>query len=216
MDPEMSSFLFKFQNICRAGKDANLLFTSKNGKTIVNLSVELECLSHPSRQPPFHPQKHRNGPSCERRRQKRAEARKNEAEQALTLLSAEEVDVLAMAEEAVGSTSNAVKVINNELNDEICPDSEYQVKETEDTAEQVVEFIEVKPDSDDGWKNLDVKDLVEYKCKIVGVKVNGIEINRSNSGNILSCYVKIEPTPRKNLDAPGFPFRNWSVKQPHR
>ena len=145
--------IFKFQNQCRAGKDANLSFTSTNGKTIVNLSVKLECLPPSSRQPPnFHPQKHINGPSRERRHQKRAEARKNEAEQAFNLLLAEEVDVIAKADEAVGtgSTSNpAGKVVNSELNDEICPDSEYQVEDIEDPAEQVVEEIELKPDCED-------------------------------------------------------------------
>ena len=105
------------------------------------------------------------------------------------MLSAEEVDALAKAEEAVGtgSTSNLVgKVVNSELNDEICHDSEYQVEDIEDPAEQVVEEIELKPDCDDDWKNLDLKDLVENRLKIVGIKVNGLEINRSISGNIIS------------------------------
>ena len=100
---------------------------------------------------------------------------------------------------------------STEPNDEICSDSEYQVL---NTAETDVEEIVVKPDCKTDWENVDVKDIIEYKLKIVGINVNEVETNRSISGEILSCIVRIQPTPLNNLNIPSFPFRNWNVKKP--
>ena len=180
MDPEISSFIFKFQNLCRAGKDAKLSLTSKNGKTIVNLNLHIGSLPpllpgpHPQHVPP---QKHRNGPSRERRRQKRADARKTAAEQALDLLSTEEIEVLAIAEKAekelsrIYSKDDCEMKVNapTEPNDEICSDREYHVQ---NTTEEVVEEIVIEPDCETDWKNAaDAKDIIEYKLKIVGIIV---------------------------------------------
>lgn len=41
MDPEIACLIFKFQNLCHDGKEANLTLSSKNGKAIVNLNVQL-------------------------------------------------------------------------------------------------------------------------------------------------------------------------------
>ena len=213
MDPEISSFIFKFQNLCRAGKDAKLSFSSNKGRTTVNLNLELGSPPPLPGQHPLHvhPQKHRNGPSRERRRQKRADIRRKDAEQALASLSTEELEVLAIAEKAeqdaprVGSIDNCEIQVNgsNEPNDEICSDSEYQ---TLNTAETDVEEIIVKPDCKTDWENVDVKDIIEYKLKIVGINVNEVETNRSTSGEIISCIVRIQPTPLNNLNIPSFPF----------
>ena len=41
---EMDSFVHKFQNLCRAGKDATLSFSSTAGKVEAKLSVDLGML----------------------------------------------------------------------------------------------------------------------------------------------------------------------------
>ena len=107
MDPEIASFVMKFQNLCHAGKSANLSLTSKTGKVSVNLSVEIGGLCLPHHVPLYHvppppliPQWHRNGSSRVCRRQKREEARKLFAEEARKELSAEEAKVIEHAEKA--------------------------------------------------------------------------------------------------------------------
>ena len=144
---EIDSFISKFQNLCHAGRNANLTFTSKAGKAIVNLSVELGSLhppapiqrNQPPRNFPHHP---RNGPSHQRRRQKRAEARRVTAEEATHELSNEEAEILELAEEAYREskvdkeaseivaeeakdiTGRAEKVSEEPI-DELCPDNVY-------------------------------------------------------------------------------------------
>ena len=99
------------------------------------------------------------------------------------------------------------------MNDEFCSDSEYH---EQNKTEKVVEEIVIKPDCEADWKNADVKDVIEYKLKIVGINVNEVEVDKSDSEDIISCLVKIQPTPLKNLDILSFPFINWNLKKPHR
>ena len=76
---EIDSFTQKFQNLCRAGKDATLSFSSNAGKVKASLSVDLGKLPPPAHYPPPHRQLGaklaRNGPSQQRRRERRAETR---------------------------------------------------------------------------------------------------------------------------------------------
>ena len=100
---------------------------------------------------------------------------------------------------------------HTELNDEICSDREYH---DQNTTEKVVEEIVIKPDCETDWKNAaDAKDIIEYKLKIVGIKVVEVEIDKRDSEEIISSVVKIQPTLLKNLDIPSFPFRNWNLKK---
>ena len=76
---EIDSFTQKFQNLCHAGKDATLSFSSNAGKVKATLSVDLGRLPPP---PPHYPPHHqlgaklaRNGPSQQRQRERRAEKR---------------------------------------------------------------------------------------------------------------------------------------------
>ena len=98
------------------------------------------------------------------------------------------------------------------MNDEFCSDSDYH---EENTSEKFVEEIVIKPDSETNWKNADVKDVIEYKLKIVGINVIEVEIDKSESYDFISCFVKIQPTLLKNLDIPGLPFRNLNLKFYH-
>ena len=141
MDPELSSFLMKFQGLCRAGKEAKLSFTSKNGRTIVSLNLEIGRV-HPQSQFVQPRPKHRNGPSRERRRMRRAEARKNAAVEATKELSVVETEVLVMAEKATASENNSTSIDTiGEVTDEVCPDDKYL------SDEQVIEEITVTPDT---------------------------------------------------------------------
>ena len=128
--------MIKFQNLCRSGKSANLHFTSSTGKVFANLSVQVGELSGPAQSSPVlqGAPVSRNGPSQVRRRQKRAEARRVFAEEAMKELSAEEVSVLKKAEKVEKDTTRkgcgeAIKEAENayqEVADEICSDAAYK------------------------------------------------------------------------------------------
>ena len=145
MNPsEIDSFVSKFRNLCRAGRNANLTFTSKAGKASVNLSVELGRLPDVGElpnKPQYHHLRHsRCGNSRQRRREKRAEDRKVKAAEAEQDLSPEEADILQLAEEAFNvlnseedesckdtdETEAAEKVLD-QPEDELCPDKEYEI-----------------------------------------------------------------------------------------
>ena len=141
---EIDSFVSKFRNLCRAGRNANLTFTSKAGKASVNLSVELGRL--PDVEEHHHKSHHhslphpRFGNSRQRRREKRAEIRKVKAVEAAQELSPEEAEILKLAEEASNvqdseedrscckdtAKSESTEKVLNEPNDELCPDKEYE------------------------------------------------------------------------------------------
>ena len=94
------SFVSKFKALCQGGRHAILTLSSKAGKAVINLRVDLGDVSqdahlhHP-------PQKYsRNGPAQQRRRERRAAARQAAAEEAEALLSLEEKEVLEKADSA--------------------------------------------------------------------------------------------------------------------
>ena len=92
---EIDSFVLKFKNLWRAGRNASLTIKANAGKAHVNLSVELD--HHADRDHPQHVkllQGSRNGPARQRRRLKRAAARE-----------------AALAEKAVAEHDDAVKAI---------------------------------------------------------------------------------------------------------
>ena len=72
---ELDSFYVKFKNLLRAEKDATLTLKSEAGRAVITLSVDLgHVLSEPGHQQHLP----RNGPSRQRRREKRAAARQEE------------------------------------------------------------------------------------------------------------------------------------------
>ena len=138
---EIDSFVKKFKALCQGGRNASLTMSSKAGKAVINLRVDLGVL--PQQDPrPHHPPGHPgNGPTQQRRRERRAAAGQAEA-----ALSPEEKEVLDIAkhnqdaEEATDLTNaknehETVKVSNNEaakaseeeVEDEVVPDSEYKL-----------------------------------------------------------------------------------------
>jgi hypothetical protein len=213
MDPEISSFTLEFQNLCRAGKNANLSFTSSNGKVIVNLNVQLGSLpSTPQvHSPPYRPHLHRYGPSRERRRLKRAEARKIAAEEAANELSTEEVEILKLAEKAENEaakiaantsveTTKETENVYKEPTDEICSDSEYQAEhpvEEVDTAElardKIVEKVIIYPVTKPIEKKSEVEEEVKEKFAAIGVRVKHMETRTTYKGEFKGSIVDISP-----------------------
>ena len=90
---ELDSFVFKFKNLCKSGRNANLNIKYDSGKTEVHLSVELN--DTPANEP-LRPRA-RNGPAQQRRRERRAAARE-----------------VAAAAEAMSEKVGAVKVLTAE------------------------------------------------------------------------------------------------------
>ena len=88
---EVHSFVTKFLNLCKSGKNADLSLKCKDGKTVINLQLDLE--SSPSDvstfiPPPPYPRP-RPSPSRMRRCARRARARADAAENIAVILSPE-------------------------------------------------------------------------------------------------------------------------------
>jgi hypothetical protein len=96
------------------------------------------------------------------------------------------------------------------LHDEFCSNDIYFDNVVSD--ETLVEEILVTPDCQDGWKDDDVKNLLDYNFKILGVNMVKIEMNRSDKGALTSCLVKILPIPLKKVEKLSLHLRNWSLK----
>ena len=109
MDPELASFVLKFQQLNFNGRNAKLLFKSFNGKVSLNLSVDIIGTPMPPMEEiPYSVStpnstfgkkfKSRNSPSKQRRREKREENRRSFAEKAELELSVEEKEILLIAD----------------------------------------------------------------------------------------------------------------------
>ena len=207
MDPEIASFVLKFQNLCREGKSANLLFTSNTGNVSVNLSLQIGRLSDPPQAspPPHFPQEHRYGPSKVRRKQKRAVARRAFAEEAMRELSTEEVDVLKEAENAEngktrtdGLFGKETETVLKEVDDEICPDDAYNG--TENEAEEVdaeelardknIEKVIVSAVTKPIEKKFDVEEEIRDKFAGIGVEVKGMKTITDSRGKFHKSLVE--------------------------
>ena len=144
---EIDSFVRKFKTLCQHGRSANLTLSFIAGKASLHLHVDLGVLGQES--PPHLSSKPtRNGPARLRPREKRAAARKANAEETESFLTAEEKEVLVLAEKAedkavavkaivtledsadfeakeTGQVKEATKTSEVEVINEICADAEY-------------------------------------------------------------------------------------------
>ena len=133
MDPELASFVLKFQDICKTGKNATLSFSTLSRKVFANLSVEIGSVkSHPQAPVPCaksSPNFNASNlsPSRKRRLQRRAESRRLFAEEAKQDLSVDELKVLEAAEKAVN-----VRVQNMEVEEPLAVRDDASVLHTED------------------------------------------------------------------------------------
>ena len=116
MDPEIASFIWKFQYLSSIGRNANLNLSTVNGNVSMNLSVNIGTLPAPPFGPiptfqstptsKSFPCQSRNGnaavfsKSKQKRLQRRAEERRLFAAEATLNVSAEEQFLLNLAEEA--------------------------------------------------------------------------------------------------------------------
>ena len=157
---EIDSFVNKFKALCQGGRNASLTMSSKAGKAMINLRLDLGVLPQQDPQPHHPPTHPRNGPAQQRRRERRAADRQAAAVQAETALTTEEREVLDLADiakqnedaEQATDSSNAKeeietgKVKNHEaakttvkdVEDEVVPNSEYRLDDSK-TGETSVE-----------------------------------------------------------------------------
>ena len=149
MDHDFSSLLKIFQNLCCTGKRATLSFSCENGKTSVNLKVDIDemkpVMEYP---PPVTPIS--VSPSRKRRMIKRAEARRLFAAEANANLSPEEQDVLCAAATAVISNSQGFSTESKHAmstdNEVSSSDIAAQVDEPAENETEEVNLEEVVPE----------------------------------------------------------------------
>ena len=120
MDPEIASFIWKFQHFSSIGRNANLHLSTINGKVSMNLSVDIGFLPSPPYGPipeyqstptskSFPSSRFRNeqfSNSKQRRLAKRAEERRIFSEEATLDVSEDEQLVLKLAEKAEVEVQN--------------------------------------------------------------------------------------------------------------
>ena len=100
-DLELDSFYVKFKNLVYSGKDANLTIKSEAGKVSV---IPWSC-SRKTWSGHLSPQRSRNGPSRQRRREKRAADR--------AVKEHKELQNQELAEEATGNVEKTSKTVND-------------------------------------------------------------------------------------------------------
>ena len=120
-DLELDSFYVKFKNLLYSGKDANLTLKSEAGKASVILSLDLGPV-HGGHGHLFQ-QRSRNGPSRQRRREKRAADRAvKEHEEALNQELAEEAtDNVEKTSKTVNDLKTTVEIDAEEVSGEVSP-----------------------------------------------------------------------------------------------
>ena len=135
MDCEVESFIVKFRNLWKAGRNVNLIIEANAGKAAVSLRVaDLEGPPQVPGQFFCPPRRSRNGPAQQRRREKRAAAR-NATEEAATI-EAEKATNVVIDKDAVKATESIVTIETNaeeapinkvaeNVADEFCSDASY-------------------------------------------------------------------------------------------
>ena len=150
---EIDSFILKFKSLLQAGRNASLTVKAEAGKASVSLHVNLGDVL-----PPEFLQQHRhgsrNGPARQRRRERRATARKEKAKSAVEANEVVELEVVEETStdstthdttEAIGlevveeiaSSSNVTEASEfgatlREVHDEFCPEDLFKGNENVD------------------------------------------------------------------------------------
>ena len=198
---EIDSFVFKFKNLLYLEKDATMTFKSEAGKVSVCLSVELgHALSSPRRTP-------RNGPSRQRRRERRAAARVSAKETPAQNTAASNVDSMAgkledpsVEEPQVEHNATAEEVVENlcdkpiiQVDDEVCPDAEYEDEKGIAVAETSVCSVQLFPkrytlDKLEGFRS----SIEDYFKKRTDVIEQVIKCEVENYGNNVKLVTKMK------------------------
>ena len=203
---EIDSFILKFKNLLLSGRNATLVLKSNAGNAEVSLNVDLGQVPPPPAQPVHH--RSRDGPSRQRRRLRRAQARATEAEE----VSDAQVETAAQAED---SETDLVQTEPETLKDEFCSDKtfEKQALIAEDAIEEaLVEKILVTADCQADWNDVYVTKLMDEKLKLLRIQMKSIVVNRNVRKSFESCLVTIEPIERRVIESESFPTRRWTMK----
>ena len=183
---EIDSFIVKFKTLLLSGKKSTLVIKSNNGKAEVSLDVELGEVI-----PPPHHRGHgsRDGPSRQRRRQRRAAARE--------VQKTENENYMA-AEATIVDEVNQKEIEHNTLKDEFCSDEIFKEKDLSSLDNNVngdlVDKIVVK--YSDVHQKSDTEKVVKEKLLSVGIEANKIESVRVEQGTS-NVVVKLKPVDKK-------------------
>ena len=203
---EIDSFILKFKNLLLSGRNATLVLKSNAGNADVSLNVDLGQVPPQPTQHVHH--QSRDGPSRQRRRLRRAQARATEAEE----VSDAQVETAAQAED---SETDLVQTEPETLKDEFCSDKtfEKQALIAEDAIEEaLVEKILVTADCQADWNDVYVTKLMDEKLKLLRIQMKSIVVNRNVRKSFESCLVTIEPIERRVIESESFPIRRWTMK----
>ena len=205
---EIDSFIVKFKGLLLSGRNATLVIKSNAGKAEVSLNVVLGDVTPP---PDQHLRQSRNGPSRQRRRCRRAEARKASNAEEAKKASDDVVNTDEVIEVDNGQEKDTSPVVHETLKDEFCSDDAFNTMEKERDQTQV-EKILVVADCQADWKDEYVIKLVEDKLRMIGINMKAITVNRNIRKCFESCTVQIEPTRRDLIEKVEFPIRRWTMK----
>ena len=206
---EIDSFILKFKRLLLSGRDATLVIKSNAGKAEVSLNVVLGDVPPPPDQQDL--QQSRNGPSRQRRRIRRAEARKASNAEEVKKANDDKSSTGEVIEIAIDKEKNTSPVTHETLEDEVCSDDTFNTND-EDSEETQVERILVEADCQADWKDDYVVKLVEDKLRMIGIETKAITVNRNIRKYFESCIVKIEPTRKALIEKLTFPIRRWTMK----
>ena len=217
---EVDSFFLKFKNLLHSGTNANLTIRSEAGKAFVTLAVEVEHLGISNLLP-----RSRNGPSRQRRRQRRAEVRETASREAAEEANDPQVDsthvgavivptrsqendenvaninTIKSAEEAKDQ-KNVQKAVLVEPSDEIV---------NEEISNEICATISVIPIRNINATNEYLEKAIIAKLEAKNVKVKDTSIQKSIQGTFIKCDVLIEPLSGKILEETNFEFENCRV-----
>ena len=225
---EIDSFYLKFKNLLIAGQSANLTFHAEAGKASISLNLEINVSHHVLEDVHV-----RVGPSRQRRRQRRVEARVA-AEGAVHEEASEAVHREAEKASVDQNTfpennaeqANSVKVnptvndaeqatrgsgVLHEPSDEI--EIETISKETKEleTKDNSVNLISVIPQKYFDMNDEMLKEAIRKKIEAKKLIVKQVDIHRTVGGAFIRSDVCIEPVAANMIKQIDFPFDNCQV-----
>ena len=147
---EQDSFVFKFKNLWKSGKNASLTIESNAGKVSVALRVDDLCAPHPH----HHVQQERrsrNGAAQQRRREKRLAARQASAQGAAAGGESESVVEEAMINKKDKVVSEKDDHLNTTDCEAIAAKAQEKVKHfvVEEASENILKDVEIVPVRDE-------------------------------------------------------------------
>ena len=191
---ELDSFLLKFKCLWKTGYDAHLDFDTKAGEAWVGLRVRLGRVHGPLEQLFPKPQtRSRNGPSRQRRRERRAAARKEVEE-----TSHSETQDNAV-EASIPETQSDVAEASY-IHEEVTDAEEAIVDEEIDTAIYVIEYF--KNTTKDNSEAQDAINFIEdslkeaylkYKVDVDDQVYKIMEVNPAKEGFVIKFKMKKSP-----------------------